>query len=360
MCNASQSQVCSRCHSSRYCSPNCQQADWPIHKLLCRTYSNFSQSRPSPDHALAIIFPPSKPNPALFWLHCPWTDDVEEGYPRHRSPEICELLGDNTSAAFECIQDNPVLNRKLRNSISIWYRDTFLIDGSQPNKSIATNTITTIDLVHDWRGPIIAYGNFGPGLESTECRDLDLVDFRHIVDFFNTIRSEATVEGQRFYGEKVKGVKINCHGDQKVFGAPPFEAVEVPHTHPIFTIYHRDKSEIAKRIGLPILARQYPPNRAWAKEETWGIFGHESPFNNEPATYLHLSCDSAPSVPNSLGWGWAPQKWQSSVGSVIVAREDKKPLLPLHMEALCRYCQFEIFPLFSHSNGGYAPEKANA
>src|SRR5436190_14345367 len=166
MCNASHTQLCSRCLSSRYCSPDCQRADWPTHKLLCRTYSTFnSHGRPSSDHALAIIFPPNKPKPELFWLHCPWADeDVEEGYPRHCSPKISGLLGDNTTSAFDCIQNNPVLNRKLRNTISIGYRDTFLIDGSQPNKSIAT--ITTPELVRDWRGPIVVYGNFGPGLES--------------------------------------------------------------------------------------------------------------------------------------------------------------------------------------------------
>lgn len=38
-------------------------------------------------------------------------------------------------------------------------------------------------------------------------------------------------------------------------------------------------------------------------------------------------------------------------------RQDKKPLLPLHVEALCRHCRFDIPPLLAHSIGEYAPEK---
>jgi len=45
------------------------------------------------------------------------------------------------------------------------------------------------------------------------------------------------------------------------------------------------------------------------------------------------------------------------VGSVIVVREDKKPLFPLHVEALCKYCRYEIRPLLAHSIGEYAPEE---
>jgi hypothetical protein len=49
-------------------------------------------------------------------------------------------------------------------------------------------------------------------------------------------------------------------------------------------------------------------------------------------------------------------KWQNDVGSVIVVRKDKKPLLPLQMEAIATYCRKEVKPLMSHSIGEYAPE----
>lgn len=58
-----------------------------------------------------------------------------------------------------------------------------------------------------------------------------------------------------------------------------------------------------------------------------------------------------------MGWGWASQQWQNSVGSAIVVCQDKKPLSPIHVEALCGYCSREILLLFCHSFGEYAPEE---
>lgn len=50
-------------------------------------------------------------------------------------------------------------------------------------------------------------------------------------------------------------------------------------------------------------------------------------------------------------------QWQDLAGSVNVVREDKKPLSPLHVEALCKYCRCEVYPLFCHSNGEYTPDE---
>lgn len=45
------------------------------------------------------------------------------------------------------------------------------------------------------------------------------------------------------------------------------------------------------------------------------------------------------------------------MGSTIVVRQDKKPLSTLDIEALCRYCRYEIRPLISHSMGEYDPDE---
>lgn len=83
------------------------------------------------------------------------------------------------------------------------------------------------------------------------------------------------------------------------------------------------------------------------------IFEHKSPFTNPDATFLHLCCDPRAdfdSRTGTLGWGWASQQWQNDVGSVIVVRQDKKPLFPLHVEALCKYCRHEVSPLFEYAS----------
>jgi len=179
-CNEPNGRHCARCKSARYCSTACQKADWPTHKLLCPTFSDFESSkRATNEHFRAILFPVDEEKPKFIWLHCAWHDD-EDGSNQY--PETKSFLGPNLSMAP--IKYNPVLSRKLSDTIYVRYRDTFLIDGSIPSKSIAAITATKPGQFHDWRGPIIAYGKVGLGIDQTTCKDLDMNDFRHVADYF--------------------------------------------------------------------------------------------------------------------------------------------------------------------------------
>ncbi|KAF1812295.1 hypothetical protein P152DRAFT_458677 [Eremomyces bilateralis CBS 781.70] len=183
--------------------------------------------------------------------------------------------------------------------------------------------------------------------------------FRHITDYFLSYGRKSVPATQQPIGPKIKAVRINCIGDQKMFNKPDFEAVEISPTDPIFS-KPDDTSDIADRIGLPIFTRRCRPNPKWANDEDNKIFKHESPFNNQDATFLHLCCDPKAKFDLSrgvIGWAWASRQWQNSVGSVIIVRQDKKPLFPLHAEALCKYCHHEIRALLAHSIGEYSPDE---
>ncbi|KAL1639781.1 hypothetical protein SLS58_007523 [Diplodia intermedia] len=314
VCNKANARLCSRCKSACYCSATCQRADWPTHKLLCAAFSTFDvSSRPTDEHLRAILFPVDGEKPKFIWLHCEWHDDDDFG--KFQYPETDTIIA---------------------------------ITATKPGR------------YHDWRGPIIAYSKVGPGINPTACKDLDMNDFRHIADCFLSYGYEPAPATEQSTGEKLKGVRINCIGDQKMFDKPHFEAVEIPSTDPIFSKH--DTSDIAQRIGLPIFTRRCPPNPKWASDRDNAIF-HEDPFNNQDATFLHLCCDPKADFDirtGTLGWGWASQQWQNSVGSVVVVRQDMKPLSPLHVEALCRYCRHEIRPLLAHSIGEYEPEEPMA
>jgi hypothetical protein len=71
---------------------------------------------------------------------------------------------------------------------------------------------------------------------------------------------------------------------------------------------------------------------------------NQSDLDNKIATYLNIDADS----------GFAPPTWQSHVGTVIVARKDKKPLLPQHLEGVWMYCDL-ILDHFGEGEG--APER---
>lgn len=253
ICNKKNAQYCARCRCTSYCSKACQKEDWKTHKLLCASFSSFATSRrPTTDHYRAILFDPKKRKPEFTWLLCKWHNNHHEG-GCYQAPETDTIIGNDALEKNEPIQYNSRLKRSLSNTIFISYRDTFLIDGSHSNKSIASITATQPGEYHDWRGPIVVHARLGEGLDQPACKDIDLVDFRHVADYFLSygyIPPKAQA--------KVKGVRINCVGDVKMFKRPPFEQVEVPTTDVIFTMH--DTSDIANRIGIPILTRRCPPD----------------------------------------------------------------------------------------------------
>jgi hypothetical protein len=64
-----------------------------------------------------------------------------------------------------------------------------------------------------------------------------------------------------------------------------------------------------------------------------------------------------------LGGGFIPQRWQNNVGSVLIVRQDKKPLLPEHGAALAEYC-LSVIPadqvLYKDNNSNDTAERAAA
>ena len=291
------------------------------------------------------------------WLPSKWLRDAEEG--AYQVLEVRSLIGKDTSVKHIPMQYNGRLKKSLANTIFITYRDTFLIDGSRPNNSLASVLSTQPGEYHDWRGPIVAYAKRGPSFDPPACKDFDMVDFRHVTDYFlsyGNIAPEAEAKAEAGV-ERVKGVRINCLGDVKMLNRPHFEAVELPSTDPIFTTHAT--SDIADRIGLPILTRRCPLDPKWANSQD-AMFEKESPTDNQDATFLHQCCDPRATSDlslGSLGWGWCSIQWQNNVGSAIAVRKDRKPLHPIHMEALAGYCRNEVQPLMGHSLGEYYPEE---
>lgn len=346
-CDKQGARRCAKCKSARYCSPSCQKEDWPTHKLVCASFATHAATdRPTEEHFRVLLFPVDG-KPEITWLASKWhIGDQEDGSDYNYQSFDTKSIPGLDALTMAPIQRNPRLKRNLLNTIYICHRDTFLIDGSKPNRSVARVTSTQPGQYHDWRGPIFAHGMIGLGIDQERCRDLDMDDCRHVFDYFlsyNYIPETVT--------QTIKGVRINCLGDQKMCNRPAFESVEVLCTDPIFNTH--DTSGIANRIGLPILTHRLPPNPIWADD-------HSSPFNNQDATFLHKCCDPNATLSSdfgTIGWGFAPMQWQNDVGSVLVVRQDMKPLHPLHVEALCRYCRYDIAPLFAHSIGEYEPEE---
>ena len=237
------------------------------------------------------------------------------------------------------IKHNPLRDRDLTNTLQVLCRDAFLIDGSSVNKSVVQATQGA--MVHDWRGPILAMKKEGLSIDPRFYLDIDMRDYRDIVDYFISYGADFPMEdgnvrggnkNQYKKGGNVRGVKINCKGDQLKF--PKFAAVDVPAGHPVF-LY--PIAPISKLVGMPLHTWQYPLDSAC----------QDNP-ENVPATFLHLNTDES----SGDWWGWAPMKWQNNVGNVLVVRNDNQDVSVQQVEALCHFCEFKMQPLFANVTGG--------
>jgi hypothetical protein len=65
-CNDIAHKACGGCKNIMYCSAECQQADWPTHKVLCSTFKDFAR-RPSADKCRVVAFLPGESKPRFMW-----------------------------------------------------------------------------------------------------------------------------------------------------------------------------------------------------------------------------------------------------------------------------------------------------
>ncbi|KAL7411043.1 hypothetical protein BDY24DRAFT_397515 [Mrakia frigida] len=111
---------------------------------------------------------------------------------------------------------------------------------------------------------------------------------------------------------KVAAVWIPCIGQRT---GDLFLPKLIDDNHPIFS--EGESSPLSKLVGMEILV--------WREEKRdYREIGHSPPHDNQSTTYMMINPSD----------GFAPPRWQSGVGSVIVARVDKKPLARNHIEAL--------------------------
>ncbi|KAI0447258.1 hypothetical protein F4803DRAFT_363319 [Xylaria telfairii] len=122
----------------------------------------------------------------------------------------------------------------------------------------------------------------------------------------------------------IQAVIVRCDVDKHQF--PPWSTTTIPVDH---TIFSQSVPPIPRLIEVPLVFYRVGTRST-----------NRADLDNQIATYINIDAVS----------GFAPPEWQSSVGTVIVARKDKKPLLPHHLEGVWMYCNY-ILDIFGEGEG---------
>ena len=318
-------------------------ADWPIHKVLCKSFRDFSDDRrPAPNMRRVVAFLVSEKKPRFMWLPIRTLPPEEEGElaaetidfrsfsPR---PSACSWIRGIHSRA----NPNPLLE--------LWYEDAFAITYSSMGEAVRTATNNRAD--YPWAGNMLAIRGEAwgvNGVEMTSAGDMDMRAYADVIAFIIAQHND-TPEHKARKGPKVSGIKVACNGERRLYDTDVFSEVLIPRSHPMFES-QASVAPISKLIDLPLHTVKYPANPA---------FKQVGDADNQMVTFMNLCCDpnddGGPSsrTPGSLGWGWAPKIWQRDVGNVLIVRVDRKPLDEETVEAFADFCMDKVQPLFEHS-----------
>ena len=92
-CGSAKARLCSTCRSAAYCSVECQQIDWLIHRQLCKKFTDAIKRRLSPSHRLTIHLPMKKEKPSLEWGNTERDEYETEPYFHHKLDHVLDIAG---------------------------------------------------------------------------------------------------------------------------------------------------------------------------------------------------------------------------------------------------------------------------
>ncbi|KAB8298731.1 hypothetical protein EYC80_000906 [Monilinia laxa] len=146
------------------------------------------------------------------------------------------------------------------------------------------------------------------------------------------------VANERFSNHHLEctaAAKICCLGEQEFLGRDKYIKVQIAFKHPI---YQLNPLDISWMLELPLLVRPAllkleKGEVDWRNKQFLESKQHLNinPYQNYYGRYLNLEMDA-----ESPGWG-LPNA-QDNFDTILVARQDQKPLLLEHLEALTMFC----------------------
>ena len=356
--------------------------DEQYHHYVCLAFKTFVEGTPRPttQHRLALILPERSSVPQFTWIAC--------GYGASY-PEVEMHLGDQSVANYKggetvyITEELKKANRGVRKfayvrCVELTVRSCCAFDGSTSNLCVIE--VTNNNHKHDWKGPMVIMSR--PGYPPSNrnipdtYEDVTTADFRVAVEYLlffgvGVAETRAWVENDREQQFARASAFVNIIPDgnilqlfksrneelfSDVINRPPpparrhnrppkikvvcirdsqYAQVEIAEDHNIF---QSTPTVVSKRLKLPLFIQ-----RLWTEPP----IASASTIEGQEARLLHLVAGVS-----SRGFGLlGGQEWTLLPGqAVIVAREDKKPLNPLHLEALVDFHGLKLIPAMQALN----------
>jgi hypothetical protein len=298
--------------------------------------------------------------PRLVWVNTK-EDSREAGY---FNPELGELLyipGNDgyLGRGLHCVRGNALRGRKKTlDTLNIWYIDDFQVKNLQTNQSLH-GTIPT--LVGDtwgemiWKGPIVAVMKEGNKWDPRRVTDITLTAYRDAVDYLGYFRdgygsmvdgvgaedglSKKVVADQ---AGKVKGVRVNCLGDQAGDVRDQLVQVNVPKMHPLFNLEGDHPLDIPECLGWQWVGKRYASRGGSSSRDS----GEQSSVQNPLAWQLLLQVTG-----DDEEWGKIREHRLSYAdGSVLVVDRRAKDLRVSAVRAVCRMIEQVVVPLVEQNS----------
>ncbi|KAI9050605.1 hypothetical protein LZ554_005764 [Drepanopeziza brunnea f. sp. 'monogermtubi'] len=331
---------CGGCESALYCSTGCQKEDWKTHKLICDEFKTFpvANPRPSTDHKLALLLPEEGGNPKLLWFQ---THLMKSPFAGYETIDYNQHLGDDGPSPEEINLSMYLTSTYIGvekyafdHTVSIQIRESGEFDGSLPNQCVSE--MLKGKQGYNWKGPIVVYSQPGTSIDPPTFLDVTAADLRIVVDFLRRCGGKAS--------DFVQTVRISSKGDEKLHEKHKFYHIKVPDCHEIFDTR---PTEISTIMGLPLLVQKiglFNPADV-VKGSRLGF----NPFENHAAAALNTIA-----TPYNDHWGFPDRReWDTVIGTVLVARQDKKDMSRGQVEALARFCRDVLRPAMAEQEDSF-------
>ena len=307
---------------------------------------NFIDRNPKPQDneensfKLGLHFPVNSKQPKFLWLANKIEVYKNDDVTVYKEKLNKDFLGYGRGSLSFSEAHNPPF--KLNHCIWLWFRPEFLFDGSEENQCL--KEMLQRYQHHDWRGPFLVVASpLGDGSSPDKYQDIALADARVVVQHFKnygnmTSKTNEMSELKHLPSYKAAriitdygcplgdGVRIACLGDTKFLGFQKFTAQNIyQETRKVV-----ETCQITMRMGISLDLHYIDSKARWGNIDVETLdFDPEE--NNEVWHLSHYNEDSQVST------------W-SGHGSVGVLRRDRREITPEQVEAICLYCQHQLYP----------------